>query len=70
MARSFISSASPRGEPREGQLAHALPCEVKERIRDGGGDGGTPGSPTPVGAAPVGTMCTSTAGISLMRRGR
>ena len=32
--------------------------------------GGTPGSPTPVGFSAEGMMCTSTAGMSLMRRAR
>ena len=32
--------------------------------------GGTPGSPTPVGSAEDGTICTSTLGISFMRSGR
>ena len=35
-----------------------------------GASGGTPGSPTPVGAAVLGTMCTSTAGISWIRSDR
>jgi hypothetical protein len=35
-----------------------------------GASGGTPGSPTPVGAAVLGTICTSTTGISWIRSDR
>jgi EAL domain-containing protein (putative c-di-GMP-specific phosphodiesterase class I) len=75
-----VASSTNGGSP--GGQAAARPARVKGRRRTrwpfslatalatAGPRGGTPGSPTPVGAAVLGTMKTSTFGISLMRSGR
>ena len=48
-------------------LRRRLPVAAASALATAGAIGGTPGSPTPVGLAVDGTMCTSTVGISLMR---
>src|SRR5262245_26162399 len=46
------------------------PERWNKALATAGAMGGTPGSPTPVGASPEGRICTSTAGMSWMRSGR
>src|SRR5581483_3934235 len=52
-----------------GSLRMRLPVALNSALHSAGAIGGVPGSPTPVGFSADGTMCTSTAGISLMRSG-
>src|SRR5439155_12268875 len=53
-----------------GRRRTRCPVRWTSAFATAGASGGRPGSPTPVGAAPDGTMCTSTAGISAIRNGR
>ncbi len=47
-----------------------LPVAANIALATAGPIGATPGSPTPVGGAVEGTMCTSILGISFMRSTR
>ncbi|KGC89562.1 isoquinoline 1-oxidoreductase, beta subunit domain protein [Burkholderia pseudomallei] len=47
-----------------------MPVAAKIAFATAGPIGATPGSPTPVGASPDGTMYTSTFGISAIRSTR
>jgi histidine kinase/DNA gyrase B/HSP90-like ATPase len=53
-----------------GSTVTRLPVAENTALANAGPIGATPGSPTPVGASVEGTMCTSTFGISFMRRTR
>jgi hypothetical protein len=46
------------------------PVSLNTAFATAAASGGTPGSPTPVGSAWLGTMCTSTRGMSSMRSTR
>jgi len=46
-----------------------LPLAAAIALATAGANGGTPGSPMPVGLDAEATICTSTFGISLMRIG-
>src|SRR5206468_1617382 len=52
---------------RSGSERTRSPVSPYNALATAGASGGTPGSPTPVGASCDATMCTSTFGISLMR---
>src|SRR5207253_2098802 len=54
----------------KGKRRTRRPVRWNRALATAGAIGGTPGSPTPVGAAADGTMWTSTAGICSMRSGR
>ncbi len=54
-------------EVGKGRLYRRCPVAAKIALASAGPMGATPGSPTPVGASPEGTMCTSTLGISAIR---
>ena len=51
----------------KGRLRCGEPPRATMAFATAGAIGGVPGSPTPVGLSVDGTMCTSTAGIWLMR---
>jgi hypothetical protein len=51
-----------------GSFRTRFPVSWNMALATAGASGGTPGSPTPVGAASDGTMCTSTFGIWSIRR--
>ncbi len=53
-----------------GNRVAITPVSARHALATAGAVGGTPGSPTPVGAASDLTMTTSTAGISAMRSDR
>ena len=53
-----------------GNCRMRLPVAANIALATAGGPTGVPGSPTPVGASPEGTICTSIAGISFMRSTR
>ncbi len=46
-----------------GSVRILFPVNANSAFVTAGAIGGVPGSPVPVGAAPLGTMCTSTTGI-------
>jgi len=50
-----------------GRLRMRLPVAAKIAFVTAGAIGGVPGSPTPPGASPLGTRCTSMTGISSSR---
>lgn len=50
-----------------GSVLTLFPVAAKIALTTAGAIGGVPGSPTPPGASWLGTTCTSTFGISLMR---
>jgi hypothetical protein len=52
----------------KGSTRYRLPVAAKAALATAGPIGATPGSPTPVGASVEGTICTSTFGMSSMRR--
>lgn len=63
------AAAASGTHPRPtGSRRMRLPVAAKMALARAGATGGTPGSPTPVGASVLGTMCTSTAGASPMAR--
>src|SRR5258706_1607136 len=53
-----------------GSRRSLCPVAAKTAFATAGATGGTPGSPTPLGRSVLGTMCTSTTGISWRRSGR
>src|SRR6185437_2821097 len=57
-------------ESDSGSTRSRLPVAAASALATAGAIGGTPGSPTPVGLSVDGTMCTSMAGISLIRNTR
>jgi hypothetical protein len=56
------NQASLNGSSRSG-----LPVRRAMAFAKAGASGGRPGSPTPVGASALGTMCTAIAGMSVIR---
>ena len=62
--------AWPTWSRRSGSSRIGLPVALKTALATAGAIGGTPGSPTPVGASAEATMWTSTFGISLIRNGK
>src|SRR5260221_12908997 len=61
------------GGPHEslsGSRRSLCPVAAKTAVATAGPTGWTPGSPTPLGRSVLGTMCTSTTGISWRRSGR
>src|SRR5260370_27961918 len=56
-----------RSSARMGSRRMGLPVAAKIALQTAGAIGGVPGSPTPPGASLLGTMCTSTTGISAIR---
>ena len=65
---SLAPSPVPRPAPYVtvpiGSLRMRFPVNAKIALQTAGAIGGVPGSPTPPGASLLGTMCTSTTGIS------
>ena len=64
----FFLHATPALE--NGSTWMRLPVAANMALATAGPTGATPGSPTPLGGSVDGTMCTSTFGISLMRKTR
>ena len=54
-------------QPSSGSLRMRLPVAANIAFATAGAIGGVPGSPIPPGASVLGTICTSTFGISFMR---
>ena len=54
-------------QPSSGSLRMRLPVAAKIAFATAGAIAGVPGSPIPPGASVLGTICTSTFGISFMR---
>ncbi len=67
-ARGHDGLAPPPASRENGRRWTGRPLSASQALATAGAMGGTPGSPTPVGGAAEGTMCTSTRGISSMRR--
>lgn len=61
-----LFNAIPR---RNGSRRTRLPVSAKYALATAGAIGGTPGSPTPIGAADERTMCRSMLGMSSIRSG-
>src|SRR5512143_836118 len=75
-AASFLLAYSSPRDPAEvllrssgliGNLRMRLPVAANTAFATAGAIGGTPVSPMPLGGFVLGTMCTSTLGISSMR---
>ena len=58
------------GAARKGSRRTGWPVSFRQALATAGPIGGTPGSPTPVGASVDAMTATSTSGISLMRSER
>jgi hypothetical protein len=63
-------SLQARPDFDSGSTDTSRPVAANIALSSAGPIGATPGSPTPVGSSPEGTMYTSTFGISFMRRTR
>src|SRR5438445_7348610 len=66
-SHAFTSPSATRSAVRIGKLRMRLPVAAKMALVRAGATGGTLGSPTPVGFASLGTICTSIVGDSNMR---
>jgi len=73
-ATEWLEQGEERGEeapacvqPSSGSLRMRLPVAANIAFATAGAIGGVPGSPIPPGASVLGTICTSTFGISFMR---
>jgi hypothetical protein len=66
-AAASVVGDQARSSLRIGSRRMRFPVAAKIALHTAGAMGGTPGSPQPVGAASLCTMCTSTVGISFMR---
>src|SRR5438445_9245416 len=66
-AHDFASAFSAKSLARMGKRRTRFPVTAKIALASAGATGGTPGSPTPVGFALLGTIYTSIFGDSKMR---
>jgi hypothetical protein len=65
--RPSCARGRPGSTQLEGQFAHRLAVSRATALAKAGASGGRPGSPMPVGASSLGTVCTAICGMAVMR---